>query len=267
MKSQAYIEGLIASGAWAVRAVLNRPKNIAKEVFVRDIRKLENDASGEMNELHNEVCVVNIDYEKTMFEAADACADLFAIIAVCRDRLGMTAITKGDNTVKDIVVEYLKANGYDGLAGRGCGCGIGWIGECELFGDCRPAYLSNKNCTKCTAQCDAYDPDRHPNECYKTEKPEQPEDTAPEAETKPCARCGSWPACEDRDVVRCGPPAWECFTEDETGKPDEPPCRECEHSSYFTPGSNIMKEPCFTCVGEPGYPKFKRHVPKVEDKA
>lgn len=44
-------------------------------------------------------------------------------------------------TVKEIVIEYLKANGFDGLCTENCGCGIDDLiccdGPCYL---CEPAY-------------------------------------------------------------------------------------------------------------------------------
>ena len=46
-------------------------------------------------------------------------------------------------TVIEIIKHYLKANGYDGLAGNGCGCGLDDLAPCciDTFGDCKPAYL------------------------------------------------------------------------------------------------------------------------------
>lgn len=35
-------------------------------------------------------------------------------------------------TVKKILIDYLKSIGADGLAGDGCGCEIGDLGECML---------------------------------------------------------------------------------------------------------------------------------------
>ena len=43
--------------------------------------------------------------------------------------------------VRGIIIDFLKANGYDGLAGEDCGCGLDDLiacdGECA---ECRPAY-------------------------------------------------------------------------------------------------------------------------------
>jgi hypothetical protein len=42
----------------------------------------------EMNELHAEIAVPSvIDYERTIYEAADACAFLFAIIYSCERKI------------------------------------------------------------------------------------------------------------------------------------------------------------------------------------
>ena len=44
-------------------------------------------------------------------------------------------------TVRDIIEKYLRANGYDGLAYDGCGCGIDELMMCESpFEHCQPAY-------------------------------------------------------------------------------------------------------------------------------
>lgn len=56
----------------------------------------------------------------------------------------MTDIDKIENpTVRQIVAEYLKANGYDGLFdGFGCGCGVDDLMLCmnEICMDCRAGY-------------------------------------------------------------------------------------------------------------------------------
>ena len=76
-------------------------------------------------------------------------------------------------TVKEIIINYLKENGYDGLCGDCCGCGLDDFQPCdEDFGECSPAYLhKNHNCYRCDVQCDAYDGDQV-TVCYKTDKPE-----------------------------------------------------------------------------------------------
>jgi len=46
-------------------------------------------------------------------------------------------------TVKDIVIEYLKVRGFDGLCNpdAGCGCGEGDFCPCsEDWSECEPAY-------------------------------------------------------------------------------------------------------------------------------
>jgi hypothetical protein len=87
MKDQKEIDAMIFTGSRAVWDVLNRPKNLEKEPFSDDLSILLVGAIGEMNELSKEIFQDKIDYEKTMYEAADACAFLFAIIAECRKHL------------------------------------------------------------------------------------------------------------------------------------------------------------------------------------
>jgi hypothetical protein len=41
-------------------------------------------------------------------------------------------------TVKQIVIKYLKANGYDGLAGDECGCSGDGLMDCGGCADCVP---------------------------------------------------------------------------------------------------------------------------------
>jgi hypothetical protein len=45
-------------------------------------------------------------------------------------------------TVKDIIEKYLRENGYDGLAGEDCGCGLDDLAPCcePIPADCVPAY-------------------------------------------------------------------------------------------------------------------------------
>ena len=75
-------------------------------------------------------------------------------------------------TVKEIIINYLKKNGYDGLCGDSCGCGLNDFQPCdEDFGNCEPAYFHpNPDCSKCDVLCDAYDGDQV-TVCYKTDKP------------------------------------------------------------------------------------------------
>lgn len=47
-------------------------------------------------------------------------------------------------SIKEILVEYLQANGYDGLAGDGCGCAIDDdLGGCEYpdLNLCQAGYI------------------------------------------------------------------------------------------------------------------------------
>ena len=45
-------------------------------------------------------------------------------------------------TVREILIDYLKANGYDGLCTDDCGCGIEGLGPCcdDYQLRCKPAY-------------------------------------------------------------------------------------------------------------------------------
>jgi hypothetical protein len=43
-------------------------------------------------------------------------------------------------TVGEIVIEYMKANGFDGLCGDECGCGIEDLGCGEDWKDCTFAH-------------------------------------------------------------------------------------------------------------------------------
>ena len=56
-------------------------------------------------------------------------------------------------TVREIVTEYLKANGYDGLYGFECGCAIDDLFPCgEPCLSCSPGYLNNCETCICVTQ-------------------------------------------------------------------------------------------------------------------
>ena len=59
-------------------------------------------------------------------------------------------------TVEEIVAEYLKANGYDGLYEDGeCSCQIGDIAPCdESFGDCKAGYKVPGCTDDCSSGCE-----------------------------------------------------------------------------------------------------------------
>jgi hypothetical protein len=63
-------------------------------------------------------------------------------------------------TVREIIENYLKENGYDGLCSDECGCQIGDLCPCESYMfNCVPGYLH-----KCDENCDhefAYITDWH----------------------------------------------------------------------------------------------------------
>ena len=60
------------------------------------------------------------------------------------------------NTCFDIVRDYLIANGYDGLAGEECGCGLDDLAPCcETMNECRPAYHWPRiNCPRADEEVD-----------------------------------------------------------------------------------------------------------------
>ncbi len=72
-------------------------------------------------------------------------------------------------SVKDIVIEYLKKNGYDGLCNDNqCGCKLDHFMPCD--GDviaCVPAY--HHECEKCASGTDC-DETTIPGGCLQTEK-------------------------------------------------------------------------------------------------
>lgn len=54
-------------------------------------------------------------------------------------------------TVKDIVTEYLKSNGYDGLYNDDCGCPVDDLAPCcQLYDDCTAGYRHDT----CECGCD-----------------------------------------------------------------------------------------------------------------
>lgn len=64
-------------------------------------------------------------------------------------------------TVLKILEEYLKANGFDGLAGDECGCEIGDLAPCENPLNCKPAYKTDCGGCDCGGDwCLTTDPKR-----------------------------------------------------------------------------------------------------------
>jgi hypothetical protein len=76
-------------------------------------------------------------------------------------------------TVKGIVVGYLKENGFDGLCGDECGCGIDDLApcECDAIMECKPAYKTPCKGAACDHPCDGYD-EENIGDCYSTRKPD-----------------------------------------------------------------------------------------------
>ena len=59
---------------------------------------------------------------------------------------------------RKIVIDYLTANGYDGLCGEGCGCSLNDLIPCESdCMDCVPAYKWEGTPEEVCGQCDAWD--------------------------------------------------------------------------------------------------------------
>ena len=49
-------------------------------------------------------------------------------------------------TIRQIIIEYIQANGYDGLAGDECGCSIEHLAPCDNPLECVPAYKHVCDC-------------------------------------------------------------------------------------------------------------------------
>lgn len=79
-------------------------------------------------------------------------------------------MSKENPAVKEIVMEYLKNNNYDGLVHEsGCGCGIDKIGDCEALSEtCQAAYKQKPHCSNCGTQCDGVNGDEE-TYCYTTD--------------------------------------------------------------------------------------------------
>jgi hypothetical protein len=81
---------------------------------------------------------------------------------------------KTPETVKEIVADYLKKNGYDGLCRDWCGCGLDDIMPCsdEIRHNCRPAYAKTQKCSECDSydSCDCADSSETKKTCYSTVK-------------------------------------------------------------------------------------------------
>ena len=77
-------------------------------------------------------------------------------------------------TVKDIVEKYLRENGFDGLCGDDCGCGLedglAPCDFCNIF-ECGPAYLGW--CDGKPSEDDEHECPGIRHEIYTTEKPKE----------------------------------------------------------------------------------------------
>lgn len=71
-------------------------------------------------------------------------------------------------TVVEVLIEYMKANGYTALCSDGCGCGINDLSPCDNFSDCSLGYEIKSNCNKCDVdECDGRG---ETDVCYTTNK-------------------------------------------------------------------------------------------------
>ena len=59
-----------------------------------------------------------------------------------------------NKTVKEIVIEYLENNGYDGLYADDCGCPIDDLFLYECGTDCQPGYKTACDPDTCTLDGD-----------------------------------------------------------------------------------------------------------------
>ena len=75
--------------------------------------------------------------------------------------------------VREIVEDYLTRNGYDGMCGDGCGCGLDDLMLCEDYcEDCQPGY--KWTCAGCQRfeECEFSD---YGDGCFMLEKQEKNE--------------------------------------------------------------------------------------------
>jgi hypothetical protein len=73
-------------------------------------------------------------------------------------------------TAKEIIIKYLKDNGYDGLYDDDCGCGIDDLMPCGNSPYyCNPAYRCNCD-LHCGEYGGCYTPEKQ-NKCWKEEEP------------------------------------------------------------------------------------------------
>jgi hypothetical protein len=70
---------------------------------------------------------------------------------------------RADMKCKEIVVEYIKKNGFDGLfcSDVSCGCGLDDLAPCSCdMSGCEPAYAFKSKCKGCEAvACEGRDED------------------------------------------------------------------------------------------------------------
>ena len=111
-------------------------------------------------------------------------------------------------SIKDIVADYLKENGYGGLhSDHECGCFDNDLMPCgECTGDCEPAYRIPAHCSTCEVGCDGRDEGNV--WCLTSEEPTQEIKEAvanmlTTGKAVPCPKCGS-------NNIKCRGSIWNC---------------------------------------------------------
>jgi len=112
-------------------------------------------------------------------------------------------------TVKEIVLEYLKANGYGGLCNDDdCGCHDDDLMPCGTEGveNCEACYKVPVHCDTCDAECEIRD-EKGVTHCLTTEPPAKTEEgqalrTTGDSTKSLCMSCQRSALCEAQRIVR-----------------------------------------------------------------
>jgi hypothetical protein len=78
-------------------------------------------------------------------------------------------------TVKEIIIDYIKQHGFDGLCDLECGCGLDDFAPCgDVRDTCEPAYKrTREECAKCEQDCYLKEEDYNAFYCTKERKPDE----------------------------------------------------------------------------------------------